>query len=155
MRRVLLVASLISLVAAAPAYAQASDSTPRDHRGVIAAQLEHATRAQGEQGYRLQETIDPQGLIGLLPNGGTVAVEITLRAGIQYFVSAVCDTDCEDLDLRVHAPGDEGPLAQDVEDDDVPLAVFTAKRSGVHLLTLKMADCNTEFCYFGFRVLAK
>ena len=155
MRRALLVASLVSLVAAAPAHAQASDSTPRDHRGVIAAQLEHATRAQGEQGYKLQQTIDPQGLIGLLPNGGTVAVEITLRAGVQYFVSAVCDTDCEDLDLRVHAPGDDGPLAQDVEDDDVPLAVFTAKRSGVHLLTLKMADCNTEFCYFGFRVLAK
>ena len=154
MRKALLIASVASLVAT-PVYAQASDSTPRDHRGVIAAQLEHATRAQGEQGYKLQETIDPQSLIGLLPNGGTVAVEISLRAGVQYFVSAVCDTDCEDLDLRVHAPGDDAPLAQDIEDDDVPLAVFTAKRSGVHLLTLKMADCNTEFCYFGFRVLAK
>src|SRR5688500_2833356 len=155
MRTTLLVAVAASCLAAAPVHAQASDSVPRDHRVVIAAQLDRGAQAQGKHGYKLQEAIDPQTLIGLLPNGGTVAVEITLRAGVQYFVSAVCDTDCEDLDMRVHAPGDEGPLAQDVEDDDVPLVLFTAKRSGIHLLTLKMADCNTEFCYFGFRVLAK
>ena len=155
MRTTVLIAAAASLIAAAPAYAQANDSTPSDHRGVIAAQLDRGAEAQGAQGYKAQKAIDPQTLIGLLPNGGTVAVEITLRAGTQYFISAVCDTDCEDLDMRVHAPGDEGPLAQDVEDDDVPLVLFTARQSGIHLLTLKMADCNTEFCYFGFRVLAK
>ena len=155
MRNTLLIAAIASLIVAVPAGAQTSDDTPKDHRSVIAAQLDRGTHAQSAQGYKTQDALDPQTLVGLLPNGGTVAVEITLRAGIQYFVSAVCDTDCEDLDLRIHAPGDESPLAQDVEDDDVPLAFFTAKRSGVHLLTLKMADCNTEFCYFGFRVLAK
>lgn len=155
MRNALLAATVLSVIAAATAHAQANDSTPRDHRGVIAAQLDRGLQAQSAQGYKTERTLDPQTLIGLLPDGGTVAVEITLRAGVQYFVSAVCDTDCEDLDMRVHAPGDDGPLAQDVEDDDVPLVLFTAKRSGIHLLTLKMADCNTEFCYFGFRVLAK
>ncbi len=155
MRNSLLVVAIAAFAAAAPAHAQTSDNTPRDHRGVIAAQLDRGTHAQSAQGYKTQDALDPQTLIGLLPNGGTVALEITLKAGVQYFVSAVCDTDCEDLDMRIQAPGDETPLAQDVEDDDVPLALFTAKRSGVHLLTLKMADCNTEFCYFGFRVLAK
>ena len=155
MRTALAVTLAACCLTAAPIHAQARDSTPTDHRGVIAAQLDRGAQAQGAQGYRIQQAVDPETLIGLLPNGGTVAVEITLRAGVQYFVSAVCDTDCEDLDLRIHSPGDEGPLAQDVEDDDVPLVLFTAKRSGIHLLTLKMADCNTEFCYFGFRVLAK
>ena len=151
----LVAAIAATFVAAVPAHAQAGDSTPRDHRGFIAAQLERGTQVQTAEGYRTEQSLDPQTLIGLLPNQGTVALEITLRAGRQYFISGVCDTDCEDLDMRIHAPGDDGPLAQDVEDDDVPMLLFTAKRSGTHLLTLKMQDCNTEFCYFGFRVLGK
>lgn len=152
MRHFLFVAAIASAVVAVPVRAQ---EPPTDHRGVIAGQLDHASKAQGANGYTAERALDAQTLIGLLPKGGTVALEITLRAGAQYFIPAVCDTDCEDLDMRVHAPGDEGALAQDVEDDDVPLLLFTAKRSGTHLLTLKMVDCKTEFCYFGFRVLSK
>lgn len=152
MRHILFVAAVASVIAAAPAHAQ---DTPTDHRGVITAQLERASQAQGSHGYTAERALDTQTLIGLLPKGGTVALEITLRGGVQYFIPAVCDTDCEDLDMRVHAPGDNGSLAQDVEDDDVPLLLFTAKRSGTHLLTLKMVECKTEFCYFGFSVLSK
>jgi hypothetical protein len=90
-----------------------------------------------------------------MANGGSVVLEVNLRAGMQYFIPAGCDADCDDLDLRVHSPGGETVLDEDVEADDVPIVSFTAARTGPHLLTVMMSSCKTSLCYFGFRVLGK
>jgi hypothetical protein len=67
----------------------------------------------------------------------------------------VCDSDCQDLDLRAHWPGGNQVLAEDVNTDDVPILTFVAPSDGPHPITVVMSDCRTELCYFGVRVLAR
>ena len=148
----LLAAIVAGVVAATPAHAQGN---PTNHRAVISGQLDHATKAKGEEGFRVEDVNDPQSVIGLLPRQGAVILEVNLRANVEYFVFAGCDTDCDDLDLRLNAPGESDPVAADVGDDDIPILSFTAKQTGPHLLTVRMASCNVDLCYFGYRVLAK
>ena len=153
MRLSILLAVIVAAAAAtSPAHAQ---SGPTNHRAVIAGQLDHAARTKGEEGFRVEDVNDPQSVIGLLPKQGAVILEVNLRAGVEYFVFAGCDTDCDDLDLRLNAPGESEPMASDVADDDVPILSFTAKQAGPHLLTVRMTSCNADLCYFGYQVLAK
>ncbi len=108
------------------------------------------------QGYRSEARVfDARSMIGMLPRGGAVVVEANLRAGVRYTVVGVCDSDCVDLDLRVHAPGGDQVLDEDVNTDDVPLLTFVAPADGPHPITVVMSDCRTELCYFGVRVMAR
>lgn len=137
--------------AAAPAGAQ-----ERTHRETIVAQLDAFAQARAAQGFSVDRRVfDGEALIGLLPNGGQVVLEINLRAGAEYTVAAGCDADCDDLDLRAFSPDGETTLDEDVEGDDVPVVTFTAVSSGPHLLAVMMPGCNTSLCYFGFRVMSK
>ena len=108
------------------------------------------------EGYSVQGAALPSGsLIGLLADHASEVVELSLQAGREYFIPAGCDTDCDDLDLRLLAPDPETVLDEDVEDDDVPILSFRARETGPHLLMVSMASCSEELCYFGFRVLSK
>lgn len=153
-RRSLLAAATVFAAALTSAPATAQDA-PNRHRAVITTQLDKALEVKRTEGFAAEPSIDSKTMIGMLPNRGAVILEITLRSGVEYFISAGCDADCDDLDLSLHAPGDQAAMAKDVEDDDVPLLAFTAARAGPHLLTVSMASCKTEMCYFGFRVLGK
>jgi hypothetical protein len=148
MRRTLVLAAALA-VPAVPAAAQNGD------RALIAANLETATSLKTREGFTAERAVDGNTLIGMLQNGGSVVLEVNLRAGTQYFIPAGCDADCDDLDLRVHSPDGETLLDEDVEADDVPIVSFTAARTGPHLLTVMMSSCKTSLCYFGFRVLGK
>lgn len=137
------------VLAAAPAGAQT-------HRTVITAQLDTLAATMARDGFAPDRAaVGRESMIGLLPNGGMVLLEVQLRAGHRYTIGAGCDTDCDDLDLRAFAPDGQTVLDEDVEGDDVPIVSFTARESGPHLLAVSMARCNEELCYFGFRVLAK
>jgi hypothetical protein len=151
MRRTLIAfaAAALAAVSASPAAAQ------NGHRGVIAAQLDTVTSVKTREGFAAERVVDGNTVIGMMANGGSVVLEVNLRAGTQYFIPAGCDADCNDLDLRVHSPDGETVLDEDVEADDVPIVSFTAARSGPHLLTVMMSSCKTSLCYFGFRVLGK
>jgi hypothetical protein len=152
-RTLLLAAGAAAVLLSRPATAQNGNNA--SHRAVIASQLDATTRAKGAEGYGVERVVDAQTVVGMLPDRGSVVLELNLRSGVEYFIPAGCDADCDDLDLRVHAPGGEGMLDEDVEADDVPIISFTAPRSGPHLLTVTMSRCKTELCYFGFRVLGK
>jgi|GEM_PF-1341491 len=148
--------TLIAFAAAAAAAASASPAAAQNgHRGVITAQLDTITAVKAREGFAAERVLDGNTVVGMMANGGSVVLEVNLRAGTQYFIPAGCDGDCDDLDLRVHSPDGETVLDEDVEADDVPLVSFTAARTGPHLLTVMMSSCKTSLCYFGFRVLAK
>jgi hypothetical protein len=128
---------------------------PRTDREVVLHELDTAVRAKQREGFTVARPFDARGMVGLLPQHGVVVVEVQLRAGVEYFVSGTCDTDCDDLDLRALTPDGLEVLAEDVETDDVPVLQFTARETGPHLLGVVMSACRTEYCYFGVRILSR
>jgi hypothetical protein len=150
------VASAVTLFAAAPAAAQNGNGTPPStDRALVLEQLDAVVRLKQGEGFTTARAFDQRSTVGLLPQHGIVVLEMQLRAGIEYFVTGGCDADCHDLDLRAYAPGGRELLAQDVETDDVPILSFTARETGPHLLGVVMSGCRTELCYFGVRVLSR
>lgn len=139
------------LLAAALAHRPAAAQSDRDN---VARQLAAVATQKQSDGYTDARVVDGATTIGLLPNRGSVMIELNLRAGVQYFIAAGCDRDCSDMDTRILGP-DNAKLDEDVLDDDVPMLSFTATRSGPHLLAVMMQKCKVELCYFGFRVFGK
>lgn len=150
MRAAALLAVLAALATAAPAAAQRNS-----HRDVIMRQLDTLVVEKRDEGFQVDSRPLGDGtLVGLLPADGYVMVELALRAGTEYFIVGGCDTDCDDLDLRAHTP-DNTLLDEDVSADDVPIVSFVPRASGPHLLTVSMASCKTDNCYFGVRVFSR
>lgn len=146
----ILLAALALPLAAAPAAAQST------HREAVVELLRSATREATARGFRNDARVfDGRQMVGMLPAGGAVVLEANLRAGVRYTVFGVCDSDCVDLDLRVHSPEGEAVLGEDVNTDDVPVVTFTAEEDGPHPLTVVMSDCGAELCYFGVRVVGR
>jgi hypothetical protein len=151
MRSLLLVAAVAALTSV-PVGAQAQSS----HRDAVVQLLQDASRGASEHGFdEAPRVFDSRAVVGMLPRGGSVVLEASLRAGVRYTVVGVCDADCVDLDLRAHAPGGEAVLDEDVSTDDVPVLTFTATANGPHPVTVIMSECRTDLCYFGLKVLAQ
>jgi len=151
MRKLALPAALALVLAAAPRMDAA-----QDFRATVTAQLDAAARPVTSNGFRSDSTVFSRDVVvGMLANGTTSFVELNLVAGGQYFIAAACDEDCEDMDLRVFAPGSTTALAQDVGEDDYPMINFTATSSGRYMLAVDMAKCKEAMCYYGYRVFRK
>ena len=149
MTRTLIAALFAAAFAALPAAAQ----TPRQ---AILAELDTAARAVASRGFVPDaRAIGRASLMGELPRGGSVRLELNLRAGRRYSVVAGCGPACDDLDLRAFAADAEEVLAEDVEADARPVLTFVADATGPHLLSVTMAGCRTDFCAFGLRILSR
>ncbi|HLL84492.1 MAG TPA: hypothetical protein VK420_17640 [Longimicrobium sp.] len=146
-------ATFAALSAAALFALPAAAQTPRQS---ILAELDTATRAVASRGFVPDaRAIGRASLMGELPRGGSVRLELNLRAGRRYSVVAGCGPACDDLDLRAFAAGGADVLAEDVEADARPVLTFIADATGPHLLSVTMAGCRTEFCPFGLRILSR
>lgn len=146
-------ATLAALFAAAFTALPAAAQTPRQ---AILAELDTASQAATSRGFVPDpRAIGRSSLMGELPRGGSVRLEVNLRAGRRYSVVAGCGPACEDLDLRAFAAGGDEVLAEDVEADARPVLTFVADATGPHLLSVTMAGCRTEFCAFGLRILSR
>lgn len=76
-------------------------------------------------GYKNDPTVLSRDvLVGMLGDGTSSMVELTLEGGREYFIAAACDEDCHDLDLRIFAPGQTSVLVEDTKDDDYPMNHF-------------------------------
>ena len=88
---------------------------------------------------------------GALDRGASTTVRIRLEAGVTYVLLGACDTDCDDLDLRLFGPGGT-PLDRDVADDDFPAVSATPSASGEYTVRVTMAGCETPYCYYSLGV---
>jgi hypothetical protein len=148
-------APLLALACAAALVSAAAPARAQTHRNTILRQLDAVTAQQRARGFVPDARVLNGGTqIGLLPADGLVMLEVPLRAGARYFVIGGCDSDCDDLDLRAVGRDARTALDEDVGDDDVPVLSFTARETGPHLLTVSMASCKTDLCYFGVRVFS-
>ena len=124
----------------------------QSQRDVISQQLDAAAEAIAGEGFRPSPgALAQNSIVGLLPAGGRVFLELNLRAGTNYMVVGGCDYDCSDLDITAYTAGGT-QLTADVEMDDVPVVAFRSETSGAYLVEVTMPGCSTETCYFGIRV---
>lgn len=87
---------------------------------------------------------------GALRDNAVQGFAVSMSAGTEYAFFAMCDTDCDDVDLIVLGP-DGRELAADRDDDDAPTIRMRAAASGTHTLRVSMASCSREPCRFWAR----
>jgi hypothetical protein len=133
-------AAIAAALVSAPAQAQEE---------IVTTQLDSAVVLMAGQGF----TPADDAVRGSLDEGEDEEFELELEAGLQYFVVAVCDGDCSDLDL-VLTDSDGEEVEADREMDDVPMLAIE-DQSGTFVLSVQMATCSANPCYYGVRVFSK
>jgi hypothetical protein len=134
-----------ALLAAAPAA-----SAQSRWREQVNHQIGNASKILEERGFQLTHDVYD----GSLGNEGSEFLTLTLHAGTQYAVVAVCDNDCSDIDLRLYDENDT-ELDSDVENDDKPIVAIVPPRDGKFRLKVIMAKCATSPCFYGVGVYGK
>lgn len=79
-----------------------------------------------------------------LPQGQTLTVPVTLRAGKVYTFYGDCDNNCSDIDMTLSQNGRE--IKSDTLGDSVPLFSWRANRTGNYTVTVPMERCGSEDC---------
>jgi hypothetical protein len=88
---------------------------------------------------------------GTLRRGASESVRIRLDAGVTYMLLGACDTDCDDVDLKLLSP--RGALLDsDTAADDFPTLTVTPSVSGEYTVRVTMARCDTSVCYYSLGV---
>ncbi|MEO0407181.1 MAG: hypothetical protein AAF289_07520 [Cyanobacteria bacterium P01_A01_bin.135] len=132
----------VALAVVQPAAADTLNEFQRQVEG----QLNDAQAVLEQKGYTLVERyIDQQGL------GETESRDrpLQLDPRSDYVITAVCDSDCDDLDLVLYAAGSE--VARDTASDAYPVLALQPQAQ-THELEVTMYGCGAEPCYFGFSV---
>ncbi len=151
MRRLLLSVAFAAALLALPRAAAA-----QDYRTIVVSQLDTVAGPIARSGFRAEPSVfDRDVVVGALGQGATSMLELNLVGGVNYFIPAVCDGDCSDMDLRIFSTDNTTAVAEDTADDDVPMLNFTAPKSGRYMLAVDMAKCSASICYYGFRVYRK
>lgn len=154
MRTLAFLSAALLAAALAPASARAQASAV-DHDPIVE-RLNAARVRTADEGYAAAGRImDGNVVRGSLPQGGSVVLEVSLRAGVEYVVAGACDEHCDDLDLRIQGPEGGAPLDEDVEPDAAPILTFTATESGPHALSVILSSCREPRCRFGFRIFGR
>jgi hypothetical protein len=137
-----LAASLVGL--AAPLGAQ------NQYQQQIRAQLMRHSENARQHGY----AADREPIYGQLNDDAAESLRIPLTGGVRYAIIGVCDEDCSDIDLRLWAP-DGTKISEDIAVDDYPTLEFVAPASGTYRLSVEMANCSQNPCYWGVQVYAR
>lgn len=79
---------------------------------------------------------------------------LTLYSGTAYKISAVCDEDCNDLDIRLY--DQNGNLIDsDTDNDSMPVVEVSPKWTGRFKLRVTMCDCDVEPCKIGIGIFGQ
>ncbi|MDO8665786.1 MAG: hypothetical protein Q7J79_04190 [Gemmatimonadales bacterium] len=132
-----------ALAAASPAPAQ------NTYQQTVRAELMRRSAGARQAGY----SADRETVFGSMNDDANDQKAVMLAAGGRYVIIAVCDEDCSDIDLRLWAP-DGTKIHEDIETDDYPTLQFTAPLTGTYRLSVEMATCSQNPCYWGMQVYA-
>lgn len=90
-----------------------------------------------------------------LAEGEKTQVSIgSLNTGNTYLISALCDDDCDDLDLALlDANGNE--VAADRQGDNNPIVEIKPPKLGSYTAVIEMPSCGAENCHWGMQVFRK
>lgn len=118
-------------------------------REEVTVQVDQAAKVLKDHGYSRTDLYD-----GSLEHDRSVSLTLPLRLGREYALIAVCDVDCDNLDLRLYG-GNDQVMASDLEDDDVPVIMFAPKRDGKYRLQITMVKCGSSPCFYGVGLFVK
>jgi len=116
----------------------------------IRSQLATASNSIRGNGY----TSDREPMMGSLNASANEGMMVNLQGGVRYAIVGVCDNDCTDVDLRIWDPSGT-KLAEDILTDDTPVLEFTATVTGQYRLSVEMATCSTNPCYWGVQIFRR
>lgn len=83
----------------------------------------------------------------MVADGESASLTMTFGRG-QYWITAVCDLDCSDVDLAVVDEAG-GVVDSDYEIDDFPVVGFTVDASATYEVRVIMASCSVDPCGVG------
>lgn len=116
---------------------------------VVADQLNAYAAALVADGYTLYDIGS-----GILEENASEDFEIVMEGGYAYAVVGVCDQDCDDLDLLLlDSRGDL--VAEDTEEDDVPVVLTEVQISDTYRISAEMYTCSGATCIFGIGIFRK
>lgn len=150
---VLLPLSLLALLASCAPSASGSGSADRYRAFINTALSKRADYHRTNNGY---SRVDGVTKVGLLKNGESTSLDVTLNLDRSYRLVGVCDQQCTDMDMKLYNSG--GALVdEDTSTDDIPLVDVSPRTSGSYTMKVTMADCsNASYgCYYGVTLLRK
>jgi hypothetical protein len=136
---------LCTLLCSVMTPARAQDEFQRQVRNLLG----EAGKTLGKLGYELTHQV----FGGRLKEEQKETVTFRLRRGVKYAIVGVCDSDCDDLDLRVLDPSGR-EVGRDAEKDDSPVVELLADKSGEYDVEVEMAGCTDEPCAYGIGIFA-
>lgn len=129
----------------------ASDWSPGDYmRQATDNVFEKASLMNALSEFTFSENLCLAGAI--LEVGGTIAMDVALRAGQSYTFLGGGDDDVVDLDMYV-VDRNEVIVASDVEDDDTPIPDFTAAYDGRYSVRLQLVSGQAPTSFVSFAML--
>jgi hypothetical protein len=147
-KRACAVFAALAILAGLPAAAQVPPQFQRE----LSQRLAEAGRVVGEGGY--MKVAGP--FAGGLSTQQSRRYPLTLRAGQDYRVIAVCDSRCGDIDLRLYdANGNQ--IAQDVLNDNVPTLAIRPSATGPHSIEIDMYQCTAapDPCWYALNIYTR
>ncbi|MDD2868997.1 hypothetical protein [Neomegalonema sp.] len=128
--------------------ARAQEAAPEDfpsadaaYVGQVNALLDAARRRLEGAGFELQHR-----QVSAVEANTNWDSEAYLEEGERYAVVAVCDVDCNDVDLQIEDPSG-GEAASDYGMSDTGFARFTALETGTFKAQVRMYGCQAPACY--------
>lgn len=118
---------------------------------VVEAQLQDVIEAEKGSGYGL---VFPR-TVGRLAGEAEAPFTLLLNADQEYQFVAVCDQDCNDVDLILKDENGK-EVVSDIALDDVPVISFTPPTQAKYKVIVKMHDCaDPSYCNFAMGVFTK
>ena len=138
----------LTILAGQPARAQVPPEFTRE----LSQRLGEAGRVVRDGGY--MRAAGP--FAGGLASQQSRRYTLTLRAGQDYRVIAVCDSRCGDIDLRLYdVNGNQ--IAQDTLNDNVPTLAIHPSATGSHTIEIDMYQCTAspDPCWYALSVYTR
>lgn len=134
------------LVIGGVAFSSASFALDRYERQVIS-QLKSAAEELRDDGWRQ----DFDYFTDKIRRGRTESYKVTLDAKERYLIVAFCDTDCDDVDMRLYDNRGK-QVDEDVERDDYPVVTVETGGSARYEVEVWAPGCHARRCTIGIGV---
>ena len=85
-----------------------------------------------------------------LNEGEARSWDLPLEANTEYVIAAVCDHDCQNIDLELLE--EDRIVDADREDDAYPMIVGVTGNRSTYQAKITMQTCGVNPCYSGFRL---
>lgn len=137
-----------------PRPSSGSSSRSRRLPGLLLALMGGALASTAEYYAEWHDTLERAGyhevyrpVTGTLRQGERTRWNFDVTGEQLYALVAVCDDDCDDLDLRVYDAGGR-EVGRDLASDDEPLVLTRPARSQRYSVAVIMASCDWNPCRY-------